>query len=257
MNHDGEHALTDARALLDLSPERLAATLLDAGLERQHALKLRADAAPLLAPLDPATRLLGEHLIEDIARLAAGLDALAQQHRQAALSREERLRIDPLRHIPQDRQRAAALPLRADAGDAVAIEAGDPAFAGHGWFTPDRTEGGSLRWSGMARCATLALPALGGGALRVSLALRSPFGITLDPAGQDWFLDGVPLAFETVSNDGTTGIFESRVTLPEMPAGSRLTLLLHGAQHTDPASGPRRDTRVLGLGLAWARIERA
>lgn len=230
---------------------------MDAALERQHAARLRGEAAPLLAGLDPAAQLFGEHLIEEIARLAAGLDALAQQHREAALSRAERLRIDPLRNIPEPRRRAAAGPVIADALDVVAIEAGDPAFAGHGWFTPDRTEGGSLRWSGAARCATLALPALGGGALLLSLALRSPFGVELDLAEHTWFLDGVPLDFVAVSNDGTTGIFEARVSLPEAPAGSRVTLLLMGRQDPDPATGPRRDTRVLGLGLAWARIERA
>jgi hypothetical protein len=200
--------------------------------------------------------MFGEHMVEEIARLAAALDALAQQQNQAALTRAERLRIDPLRNIPEARLRAAAGAAPSEAAGPVAVEAGDPAFAGHGWFTPERTEGGSLRWSGLARCATLALPALGGGALGLSLALRAPFGVPLDLAGQDWFLDGVPLAFATISNDGTTGIFEAQVTLPELPAGSRLTLLLHGAQHEDPATGPRRDTRRLGLGLAWARIER-
>jgi len=225
-------------------------------MERQHAARLRADAAPLLAGLDPAARVFGEYLVEEIARLAAGLDALAQQHREAALSRAERLRIDPLRNIPGPRLRAAAAPAEAEAADAVAIDAGDSAFAGHGWFTPDRTEGGSLRWSGAARCASLALPALGGGALLLTLALRSPFGVKLDMAEHQWFLDGVPLALTTVSNDGTTGSFEARVSLPAAPAGSRATLLLMGRQDADPASGPRRDTRVLGLGLAWVRIER-
>jgi hypothetical protein len=219
--------------------------------------RLREGAAPLLAGLDPAQQIFGEHLLEEIARLAASLDALAQQQQQAALSRAERLRIDPLRHIPAARQAAAAGAAPEESDGPVAIEAGDPAFAGHGWFGAEATEGGSLRWSGIARCATLALPALGGGALTLSLALRAPFGVPLDMAGQDWFIDGVPLEMVTISNDGTMGLFEARVTLPSLPAGSRVTLLLHGQQHEDPATGPRRDTRRLGLGLAWARIERS
>ncbi|MGG5808379.1 hypothetical protein [Falsiroseomonas sp. CW058] len=241
---------------LDLSPDR-ADALLDAALERRHAIRLREAAAPILAGLEPGARLLGEHLVEEVARLSARVDALAQAQAAAALSREERLRIDPLRTIPAARLAAAAGGVAPPEAGPAAVEAGDDAFLGFGWFAAERTEGGSLRWSGGARCATLLLPALGGGDVVLTLALRSPFGVPLDLSGQDWFLDGVPLSFATVGNDGTTGIFEARATLPPMPAGARVTLLLHGAQHEDPATGPRRDTRRLGLGLAWARIERA
>ncbi len=241
---------------LDLSPER-AAALLDAALERQHAARLADAALPLLAALPPESRLFGEHLLDEIARLAAQLDALSQAQQAAALSRAERLRIDPLRAIPAARQSAAAAPAPAPEDGPVAIEAGDPAFVGFGWWPAERTEGGSLRWSGAHRCASLLLPALGGGELLLSLSLRAPFGIPLDPAGHDIFLDGMPLAFDTVSNDGITGVFEARASLPERGAGSKLTLLLHGPLSTDPATGPRRDTRTLGLGIAWARIERA
>lgn len=182
---------------------------------------------------------------------------LAQAQQEAALTRAERLRIDPLPHIPAARRAAALAPEAAAEEGPVAVEAGGPDFAGYGWYAAEPTEGGSLRWSGAARCATLLLPALGGGRLVVSLALRSPFGVPLALEGQAWFLNGMPLPFEAVANDGTTGIFEAPATLPDMPAGSRITLLLFGAQFADPATGPRRDTRLLGLGLAWARIERA
>lgn len=243
--------------LLDLSPDRRAALLVEAGLEASHAARLREGAAPLLARIDPDARILGEYLIEEVARLAAQVDALAQMQQEAALSRAERLRIDPLPHIPAARRAAALAPEAVAEEGPVAIEAGAADFIGHGWYPSEPTEGGSLRWSGTAPCATLLMPALGGGRLVVSLSLRSPFGVPLDLAGQTWFLDGMPLALEAVSNDGTTGIFEALATLPAMPAGSRTTLLLHGAQFTDPATGPRRDTRLLGLGLSWARIERA
>jgi hypothetical protein len=243
--------------LLDLSPDRLAEALLDAAVQQAHAARLRDTGAPLLARLGPEAQVFGEFLLEELARLAAAQDQLAQQHVQAALTRADRLRIDPLRHIPPERVSAArAAAPQPEAGPAV-VEADDPAFAGHGWYAPERTATGSLRWSGPARCAALALPALGGGALTVALSLRAPYGFPLDLAEQDWFLDGVKLDFTTASNDGTTGLFEARITLPELPAGSRVTLLLAGAQHEDPAEGPRRDTRKLGLGLAWARIERA
>jgi hypothetical protein len=240
---------------LDLSPER-ADRLLDAALQRRHAVRLREEAAPMLVRLPPDARSFGEHLIEEIARLSAQVEALAQANAEAELTRAERIRIDPLRMIPAAR-RAAALAAAPDAEHGpFALEAADDAFLGFGWFTPERTQSGSLRWSGAARCATLLLPALGGGELVLTLSLRAPFGTVLDLAAQDFFLDGVPLNLATVSNDGTTGIFEARVALPEHPAGARVTLLLHGAQHEDPAEGPRRDTRRLGLGLAWARIER-
>lgn len=240
-----------------MSPDRLADALLEAGLQQAHAARLRDVAAPLLARLGPDAQVFGDFIVEELARLAAAQDQLAQQHREAALTRAERLRIDPLRYIPPERLAAARATLpQPEAGPAV-LEADDPAFAGHGWYAPERTAAGSLRWSGLARCAALALPALGGGALTVALSLRAPFGAPLDMQEQDWFLDGVKLEFSTASNDGTTGLFEATITLPEMPAGARVTLLLAGAQHEDPAEGPRRDTRRLGLGLAWARIERA
>lgn len=256
MSADRTGAATLKHPLLDLSPER-AAALLDAALERQHADRLRQAAEPLLARLDGDARLFGEHLLDELARLSAQLEAMGQAQAAAARSREERLRIDPLVMIPRERLAAAGGPApEAEAGPA-GIEPADPDFAGQGWYPAERTESGSLRWSGAARCATLVLPALGGGELLLTLSLRSPFGVPLDLAAHDLFLDGVPLHFQTISNDGTIGIFEARVLLPERPAGSRVTLLLHGAQHEDPAGGPRRDTRRLGLGLVWARIERA
>jgi hypothetical protein len=241
---------------LDLSPER-AAALLDAALERQHLARLRDDAGPLLAALPDAAQPFGEAVLAELARLAARLDAVEAAAEEARLSREERLRRDPLRFIPAQRVAAAAAPApEAEAGP-VALDAGDPDFTGFGWWPMERTEGGSLRWSGAARCATLLLPALGGGALMLTLSLRAPFGLPLDIAAHDLFLDGVPLAFDTVSNDGVIGVFEARVSLPGLPAGSRVTLLLHGPLREDPASGPRRDTRSIGLGLIWARLERA
>jgi hypothetical protein len=128
---------------------------------------------------------------------------------------------------------------------------------GYGWWDAEQTEGGSLMWSGAERCATLVLPALGGGELVLTLCLRAPFGLPLDIAEHDLFLDGVPLAFDTVSNDGTVGIFEARPVLADVPAGARVTLLLHGPLREDPSRGPRRDTRRIGVGLLWARLERA
>jgi hypothetical protein len=243
--------------LLDLSPERGEA-LVDAALERREMTRLLEEALPLLSRVEPETRLLGEHILDAIARLAARVEILAQAQAEAALSRAERLRLDPLRAIPAARLAAASGAAPLPETGPVTLAPADEHFAGFGWWEAEPTaEGGSLRWSGRARSATLLLPALGGGPLQVTLSWRAPFGIPLDIAQHDVFLDGVPLHFETLSNDGVVGVFVARVTLPERPAGSRLTLLLHGAQHTDPATGPRRDTRHLGLGLLWARLERA
>ncbi len=243
--------------LLDLSPDRRATLLIEAGLQSLHAGRLRDGAAPLLAQVDAEARLLAEYLLEEIARLSAQVDALGQAQQEAALTRADRLRIDPLPTIPPARLAAALGDGPAAEVGPVAVEAGAPDFTGFGWHHPEATEGGSLRWSGAARCATLLLPAAGGGRLAVSLALRAPYGIPLSLEGQEWFLDGMPLAFETISNDGVTGLFEAVATIPERPAGSKVTLLLHGVQFSDPATGPRRDTRLLGLGICWARIERA
>jgi hypothetical protein len=242
--------------LPDLSPER-AAALVNAALERRHAERLHEDAAPLLVALPEDQRLAIELLIAELAQVQARLDAVEDAQRAAARSREERIRLDPLRFIPAERLAAAQGAAAAAEAGPFALDPAAPEFVGFGWWQAERTEGGSLRWSGQARCATLLLPALGGGELLLTLALRSPFGIPLDLAAHDLFLDGVPLGFETLSNDGVVGVFAARASMPAMPAGAKLTLLLHGAQHEDPATGAKRDTRRIGLGLLWARIERA
>ncbi len=239
----------------DLSPD--ATALIDAALERRHAQRLHGDAAPLLAALGEQVQPFGEFLVAELARQAARLDTLEAAQNAATLSREERMRLDPLRFIPKSRLGAALGPAEEPIEGPVALDPGAPDFTGFGWWQAERTEGGSLRWSGAARCATLLLPALGGGELVLTLCLRAPFGLKLDIAEHDIFLDGIPLAFHTVANDGVIGIFEAALTLGEMQAGARLALLLHGPQHEDPAVGPKRDTRRIGLGLIWARLERA
>jgi hypothetical protein len=100
------------------------------------------------------------------------------------------------------------------------------------------------------------LPALGGGALLLTLTVRAPFGVTLDIAAHDILLDGAPLAFATVESDGVVGRFAARALLPPMPAMARMVLLVQGERHGDPDTGPRRDTRRLGLGLMAVRVER-
>jgi hypothetical protein len=241
---------------LDLSPDR-AAPLLDAALHRQHAARLHAAAAPLLDAMPDTARGFAAHLLDELAHISARIETLEQAQQAARRTREERLRIDPLRAIPPDRLAAAGQAAPIPEAGPVTLDPADPDFVGFGWWQAERTAEGSLRWSGMARCATLLLPALGGGDLVLTLTLRVPFGQPLDIAQHDFFLDGMPLAFETVSSNGVVGVFEARASLPPMPAGSRLTLLLHGAQFDDPATGPARDTRRMGLGLVAARIARA
>jgi hypothetical protein len=253
----GRHGGTTLTAHLpDLSPDRIAA-LVDAALERRNLARLRDDAAPLVEALPPEAQPFAELVLHELARSAARLDALEAAQEEARLSREERLRLDPLRFIPAARLAAALGPGAAAEAGPIAVTPGEPDFIGHGWWDVEQTEGGSLVWSGAARCATVLLPALGGGELVLTLCLRSPFGLPLDLGEQDLFLDGVPLDFATISNDGTVGIFEARPVLSDLPAGSRLTLLLHGPMKEDPSRGPRRDTRQIGLGLVWARLERA
>jgi hypothetical protein len=244
------------RALLDLSPDR-AATLLDAALERQHADRLFGAADHFLAKLPAEGSGLGRLLLGELARLAARVEALEQAAAAAALAREERLRIDPLRAIPAERVAAAQSPAPVAETRPVTLDPGDPDFTGFGWWEAERAASGSLRWSGAARCATLLLPALGGGEMVLNLCLRMPFGLPFDIAEHDWFLDGMPLSFATTSSDGVVGVFEARATLPPMPVGARVALLLHGRQSEDPAPGPMRDPRRMGLGLIWARLERA
>ncbi|WP_137178622.1 hypothetical protein [Roseomonas sp. AR75] len=249
-------ATTLTAHLPDLSPDR-AAALVDAALERRNLLRLREDAAPLVEALPPEVQPFAELVLSELARNAARLDALEAAQEEARLTREDRLRLDPLRFIPAARLAAALGPAAAAEAGPVAVTPGEPDFVGYGWWDPEQTEGGWLIWSGAARCSTVLLPALGGGELVLTLCLRSPFGLPLDISAQDMFLDGVPLDFAPISNDGTVGIFEARPVLADLPAGTRLTLMLHGPLHEDPSRGPRRDTRRIGIGLVWARLERA
>jgi len=242
--------------LLDLSPDRRAAALIEAGLHQAEAARLRAAAGPFLDRLDPDARLFGEHLVEEIARLSAQVEALSQLRQADSLSRAERMRIDPLPFIPAARREAAAGPEAAPEAAPVAFDVASEDFIGFGWYPAEMTDAGALRWSGAARCATAQLPALGGGALRITLALRAPFGAALDLAAQDIFLDGLKLDLAVLSQDGAVATCQAVAVLPVLPASSRISLLLHGARFTDPATGPLRDSRTLGLGLGWLRIER-
>jgi hypothetical protein len=243
--------------LLDLSPDRRAAALIESALLHAQAARMREVAAPFLARLDPDSRLFGEYLVEEVARLSAQVEALAQLREADALSREARMRIDPLRFIPAERQHAAAEAEAMPEEGPVAFDVASDAFVGFGWYPAEQTDSGALRWSGPSRCATVQLPALGGGPLRVTLALRAPFGAKLDLPRQDVFLDGLKLELEQTAQEGAVATCQGVAILPELPAGARLTLLLHGERYTDPATGPVRDTRTLGLGLGWLRIERA
>ncbi|MGK7865286.1 hypothetical protein [Falsiroseomonas sp. E2-1-a4] len=242
--------------MLDLSPDRRAAALIEAGLHQAEAARLRAAAGPFLDRLDPDARLFGEHLVEEIARLSAQVEALSQLRQADSLSRAERMRIDPLPFIPAARREAAAGPGAAPEAAPVAFDVASEDFIGFGWYPAEMTDAGALRWSGAARCATAQLPALGGGALRITLALRAPFGAALDLAAQDIFLDGLKLDLAVLSQDGAVATCQAVAVLPVLPASSRISLLLHGARFTDPATGPLRDSRTLGLGLGWLRIER-
>jgi hypothetical protein len=243
--------------LLDLSPERRAAALIDAGLHAAEAARMRTLAEPFLARLDAEARVFGEYLVEEVARLSARVEMLAQLRDADALSRAERLRIDPLPFIPAARREAAAGPPETPEAGPYAVDVASEDFIGFGWYPAEETEAGSLRWSGPARCATVQLPGLGGGAVQVTLALRAPFGAELDFARHDVFLDGLKLELEELSRDGAVRICRGLAMLPDLPPGSRVALLLTGEHFADAAAGPRRDTRELGLGLGWVRIERA
>ncbi len=226
-------------------------------MQHAQATRMREVAGPFLERLDPEARLFGEFLVEEIARLSAQVEALAQLREADALSRAERMRIDPLPFIPAERRSAAAGPEVAAEAGPVAFDVAAERFTGFGWYPAEMTADGPLRWSGLARQATVQLPALGGGALRVTLALRTPFGMPLDLAAQEVFLDGLKLDLSLVSQDGAVATCEGVAILPDLPAGARTTLLVAGDRFTDPATGPLRDTRALGLGLGWLRIERA
>lgn len=166
------------------------------------------------------------------------------------------MRRDPLAFIPEARRAAARAPAPEPEAGPFELAADDPAWCGHGWWPLEHTESGPLRWTGPAPCAAALLPALGGGALRVTLDVRSPFGVPLDIARYDVELDGAALRFETVANDGVTGRFAAAATIAPMPPLTRVALLVAGDWHEDPGTGPRRELRKLGLGLMRVVLER-
>jgi hypothetical protein len=161
-----------------------------------------------------------------------------------------------VRAIPEDRVAAALGTACSAPPDVFALEAGAPDFNGTGWHQGEPVPGGSLRWSGTGRCASILLPPMGG-RLRLSLSLRTPFHQPLELGEHEFFLDGLPLALRRIRGDEVAGVFEAEAALSEAALGTRHLLLIHGQQWHDPAPGPRRDTRRLGLGLHWLRVERA
>ncbi len=231
---------------LDLSPARGEA-LVEAALVRQHLARLTEAAA-----VRPAQ----EVLLQELARLAARVEAMEERQAAERRSREELLRIDPLPFIPLARQQSVVAPTP----PLVMLheqDVADPDFQGAGWWGVERLGDGPLRWSGAARAATVLLPGLGGGTLEVTLRLRAPFGQQIEIAEHSAFVDGVPVALEGLEVGRGAGTFRGRATLPDMPPGARVTLLLTGPRGEDPSSAPSRVKRRLGLGLYWVRIERA
>lgn len=243
--------VNSASAFIDLQQASAADAQIDRALADGHARHLRSELATQLAAADPAGRALALGLIEALARLTAQVAVLQQSVEQSHRSRAERIRIDPLPFIPESRAASAPRPPQS-----FSIEAGATEFSGSGWFDAETNGTVSWRWSGKEPSATLVLPSLGGGRLRLSLDLQMPFGHRLSDASIALLINDTKLELQGPPAGSRQGRFIAEFSLPEDAGFGTVVLVLQSSLHSDTNATDRRDTRQLGVGLRKLTLER-
>lgn len=226
----------------------------------EAALRLRAEAihgrmAPLLEKLEPATREIVGQLVTEIARAGLQAEAARQAVEASQRSREAAIRLDPLRYIPGTRVVPRVAPPAS-----VVIQADAEDFTGTGWYEAERSGHRAWRWSGRnGNYATLLVPSLGGGRLRIALHLMMPFGGKLDLGATTLLANAValPLRLREGSHAGAP-VLEAEHELPEDHGTGSLALVLISPPHrqAEQPGQPVTDRRALGPGLVKAEIER-
>ncbi|WBV44755.1 hypothetical protein [Pseudoroseomonas cervicalis] len=237
-------------AELDLaSLQRADSLIAEAGL-RARAEPILARLQPTLARLDPALQGLGRELVQEIARLGVATESLRQELAATKRSREDWVRLDPLRYIPASRRAAGAPP-----PPRLVLTPRDDLFAGAGWHGAETDGSREWRWSGRnGETCTLLLPSLGAGRLRLTLQLVMPFGARWNAERSTLVVNAQPLALRLLTPpDSTQPLLQGELTVEDDAGLGPLSLVLVAPRHTAPSGG---DTRALGPGLVRLEIER-
>ncbi|EFH12345.1 hypothetical protein ACFFMP_12925 [Pseudoroseomonas cervicalis] len=241
---------TPPPAELDLaSLQRADALVAEAGL-RARAEPILARLQPVLSRLDPAMQALGHALAQEIARLGVTTETLRQEVAAARRSREDWVRLDPLRYIPASRRAAAPPP-----PPRLVLMPRDDHFSGAGWHGAESDGSRDWRWSGRnGETCTLLLPSLGAGRLRLTLQLVMPFGARWNAERSTLVLNAQPVPLRLLTPpDSTQPLLQGEVTVEDDAGLGPLSLVLVAPRHTAPSGG---DTRALGPGLVRLEIER-
>ncbi|WP_376091501.1 hypothetical protein ACE7GA_21865 [Roseomonas sp. CCTCC AB2023176] len=201
-----------------------------------------------LAAVDAATAALARALIAELGRVEARAAAAAQAAEEGRRSRGEWVALDPLR--------ASAAPMTVASSptlpDRVDINPADPAFRGFGWHEPEGKPGSGFRWSRHS-VASIILPSLGAGAIRVHLALFAPFGLPLRATEITLLHEGAPLDV-TLSGEGKEqAVLQASLVSADAGGLGSLALILSGPAFPDPRG---QEKRGLGLGLRRIVAER-
>ncbi|WP_338662847.1 hypothetical protein VQH23_22220 [Pararoseomonas sp. SCSIO 73927] len=225
---------------LNLHALREADEALSEAAARARAEALRARMGAELEALAPPVRDVVERLIDAIGAVSAEAGAARQAATEFRRERGDWLQIDPLRHIPEER---AAIPPPPPAR--FELNAADPDFVGYGWYGPEGRGRESRRWSGQAAAASVVVPGLGPGAIRLEIHLELPFGLPFLEDSVAILANGEPLDMTLAEADANRAVLIARWEGFEA-AGANLGLVLLGPVHADPRG---RETRRLGVGF--------
>lgn len=232
---------------LDLSAMRRAGEAVDAAAARIRTQAILDRLSPDLAALPLTVRQALEGLIEEIGRISAEAEAARQAATEARRERGDWLRIDPLRHMPEDRGTPPPLP-----PSRVEIHAADPDFVGFGWHSAEGRGRESWRWSGLSPVASVVVPDLGPGTVALELDIELPFRHPFGPNSLTILANGEPLELTATLREAHRGTFSALWEGAEAP-GANLGLVLVGPLVRDPTG---RDSRQLGLAIRSVKARR-
>lgn len=241
-------------AAVTTEPDLVALRKADA-LIAETGLRLRAEPIlarlqPVLEGLDPGMQALGRQLAEEIARVGQAGEMTRQELAATRRSREEWVKLDPLRYIPPSR-RAGSPPLL----EQSVLTPRDERFTGSGWHKAESDGQREWCWSGRTGdCATLLLPSIGAGRLKLTLHMIMPFGARWNVERSTLVLNATPLTMRLLSppEDGQP-ILEAEVDVSDETGLGPVSLVMIMPRYSAPTGG---DTRALGPGFMRAELTR-